>query len=307
MKNKHVRLNKTFALKAGAVSENTITMAASTTGNPDRIGDVIFPGAFKAPKKGFVDNGSLLVGHDWDDMPIGMIMDAKEVGPVFEVQAQFHDTESGQEARQICVERLAAGKSVSVSIGFMPDYEKGVMWFESGAKLLDFAETNGYDLELFDTKAIKKLGWCRGVMAIDEVFEVSLVTVGMNPKAKATDAKTFSGDLDALSALRFADHLETALSVGEGIAIRVADYKASRDREDRTMSPERIPQIKRLHELFGQILAGLEEAEPEETPVDEPTPEPTAEENEAKSKKFQELAAKTLAHRTLAHTTGEIL
>ena len=283
-----IRLRKTFALTKGDVVENTITMAASTTGNPDRLGDVIFPGAFKGAKKGFVADGSLLVGHEWDDLPIGMILDAQEQGNVFSVTAQFHGTDAGQEARQICVERLDAGKSVSVSIGFMPDYESGVMWFESGAKMLEFAKNNGYDLDLFDAPSIKKLGFCRGVMAVDDVFEVSLVTVGMNPKAKAINAKSFSAELEALSALRLGEHLDTALSVGEAIAIRLADYKASRDREERPLSPERIPQIKRLHELFGLMLEGVEE----------PDPEPVANDQ---ADRIRELSHKTLALRTAGH------
>lgn len=185
-------LKKVAKLAAKELSEGKIRMVASTMGNPDRIGDVIMPGAFsKKVMDGMVKDGWLDVAHNWGGEPVGMIDSVTVQGNELIIEASWHTTEDAQAQRQIVSERLSAGKKVSVSIGFRPDYENdGVKWFEKGADLLKWAEGEGYDMTLMDTAAIKKRQYCRAIKSVSELFEVSICNVGMNPRAAATESKS---------------------------------------------------------------------------------------------------------------------
>lgn len=175
------------ALK-GELADNRIRMVASTTGNPDRMGDVIMPGAFAAAVlRQSTQDGWMDLTHEWE-LPIGMVHEAKIVGDQLVMECEFHSTDDAQKARTVVMERLQAGKSVSVSIGFMPDYQS-LEWFGTGAELLKWAEEEGYDLTLLDQKGIRKQGVCRAIRKVSELFEVSICPVGMNPRAKAIEAK----------------------------------------------------------------------------------------------------------------------
>jgi len=191
-----------------SIDENRLRMVGSTTGQPLRDGSVFAPGAFKKATKAFVENGLLLVGHDWDDLGIGMITSATEKNGQLLIEAEFHDTPTAQEARAVCIARLNSGKKVSVSIGFMPDWSS-MTWYETGKDLLTYLEANG-GTDGYDTAAIKKLGYCRLINTVTEIFEVSLVTVGMNQSAAATEANT----------LTFNDQFDEALGCLDSLVSR---------------------------------------------------------------------------------------
>ena len=195
------------------LEENRIRMVGSTTGQPLRDGTVFAPGAFKNAAKAFVESGVMLVGHDWDDMSVGMIVSAAEKGNEFVIEGQFYDTPTAQEARSVVMQRLDNNKRVNVSIGFLPDWD-GSAYFENGAAMLKFLDDNG-GADGYDAKAIKKLGWCRLINSVTEIFEVSLVTVGMNPNARGTEANglTFDDDFDGVL-----EHLDQFVGRWEGIA-----------------------------------------------------------------------------------------
>lgn len=192
-KRAHERLLKQFAFTPevkGDLPEGHAIGAASVMGKIDRGGDCIFPGAFdKKVLKDFIDNGFIAVGHSWGGLPIGMPVSAKEIGSELVCEFEYHSTPAAQEARQIAIERTAAGKSVGLSIGFMPEWSS-VTYFADGEKMLDFAKANGYDLGFFDTKGIKawKSG-CWAILKITALFEFSQVTVPMNADALLGDVK----------------------------------------------------------------------------------------------------------------------
>lgn len=191
----HVRVNKSYegvSLKAD-IADNTITVVCSTVGTADdRSGDVIFPGAYKKSIAGFLKNGFVAIGHDWDGLPVAMPTTCKEVGQQLVSTATFHSTQEAQDARTVCKERMDAGKSVSLSVGFMPNYANpdGVVYFDKGTDLIAWAKGKGYDMSLFDIPGISKLTWCRAITDIAELFEWSIVGVGMNRGSKATDVKS---------------------------------------------------------------------------------------------------------------------
>jgi hypothetical protein len=233
---------------AGSITDNMIEVVASTVGNMDRSGDVIAPGAFKsAVLRDFVGNGAILAAHEWDDEPIGMPLSATVEGDKIISRAQFHTTEKGQTYRTIAKERMQAGKSVSVSVGFMPDYDS-CHWFESGKALLQFAEEAGYDMPLFDSKAISKVGSCRLIRSVSELFEWSIVLVGMNPKAKAREIKDFS---DASMSLE--QHLELSLA---GVQ-RALDVAQLRRQDGRNLPEPRLVKIKNIRDLADQVLTSI--------------------------------------------------
>lgn len=166
----------------------------SLMGTPYSIGycsEVIFPGAFEGSLERFRKEGFIAQGHEWDELPIAFPTLIEERGSALYSEAVYHSTESGQNAATVAMERLAAGLTVGLSIGFFLDYED-YLWFESGQKLLDYATNNGYDLKLFDKKALKALdSWVIGIVRVARLVEYSQVTIPANDGA-GLDAVTES-------------------------------------------------------------------------------------------------------------------
>jgi phage head maturation protease len=264
----------------GAIKENQIEVTASTTGTMLRIGCVFAPGAFgKAALSGFVNDGAILVGHDWDDLPIGMPVSAKIENNELVSIAQFHTTEDGQDARTIAKERMDAGKTVSVSIGFMPDYST-LAYFNSGADMLKALEEAGEDLTQYDVKAIKAWKYsCSLIRTVAELYEWSIVLVGANQRAKARRVQSFNGD--PAHGLDLETHLEFSLA---GIQ-RAFDVAKLREQNGRRLSKDREAVIRQIHDVAASLLAVPEEPKAEEK--DEPVT----------NAKTNELAARALFHR----------
>lgn len=216
-------IRKSFTLKEAGIQENRLRGAASVTGVMDRswYNDVIFPKAFKKCLPDFLENGFVPVGHDWSGLPVAMPVSAKEEGNALMCEAIFHSTEAAQEARTVCMERLENGLSVGLSIGFMPDYDKGVFYFDSGAEMLKYAESNGYDLDMFDQKGIRACKtYCRAITGIKELYEFSIVAIPANPAAQLTDAKSY--DLESATMRDFERFLREAGGLSRSMATRVA-------------------------------------------------------------------------------------
>jgi hypothetical protein len=254
------QLQRELRAKGSNLAENRIRVIASSTGNPDRSGDVIMPGAFKsAVLKDAVMHGWLDVGHSWDGNPAGFFHDVKMVGDELIIEAEFHTTEKGQTARTVANERLANGKSLSVSIGFWPDYDS-VKYFDKGADLIKWAEDNGYDPVLLDTAAIKKLSWCRAIPTVKQLSEVSSCNLGQNPRAMAIEAKQFLSESDEpedddAPGVSLAAHLDTALA-----AVKRANTTAELRAQDRgrVLSASRRAQLEAIHAEVSAVLASFE-------------------------------------------------
>lgn len=235
---------------AATLKDNQIEVTASTEGTMLRNGYVFAPGAWtKSAQRGFAKDGAILVGHDWDDLPVGFPVSSRMEGAELVSVAQFHTTDKGQEARTIAKERMENGLTVSVSVGFMPAYEKE-SFFGNGADLLSAAEGEGMDMSRFDVKAIKayKYGiqFCREVA---EWFEWSIVLVGRNQLAKARQVHDLTGG--SAHGLPFEEHLEFSLA---GIQ-RAFDIEKLRSEQGRTLSTDRKAVISKIHSLSGEVLA----------------------------------------------------
>lgn len=135
---------------------------ASTYANLDRVGDIVMPGAYDSTLGPFLKDGFLAESHDWDE-PIGYILSARSDEKGLWFEAAFHNTERAQKVRRIVNERLAAGKSVSLSIGYRA---KEYSYDDEGNRLLHAVT----------------------------LYEVSVVTVPANPDALVVSGKAAVGD-----------------------------------------------------------------------------------------------------------------
>lgn len=248
---------RSFVLKgASSPAKNTIAGAASVMGVMDRSwwNDVICPGAFTKAVAGFKANGFVAVGHAWDELPVAMPTVCEERGNSLYCEAVFHTTQDAIDARTICEERMAAGLSVGLSVGFRIA-EDGCARFEKGEDLLAWARGKGYDMSLFDVAGIQAHEEdCRAICEIGELFEYSIVTVPANPAAMATSMKDLS------RVLTLEEDLESALGAVKRVTERLEDLKVKRESDGKRVSPERIAQAEELRKRLESLTAKPEEA-----------------------------------------------
>jgi hypothetical protein len=247
-------VNKFYELKNVKLSDNQIAGAASVMGNMDRQGDVIYPGAWKDTLKEFRTSGFVAIGHDWGSLPVAMPIEAVERGSELVCTAEFHSTQEGQAARQVCAERMERGLSVGLSVGFLPDYDAGVHYFDTGKSLLNHAEKSGVPMDLLDSNAISMVkGQCRGISKIAEFYEFSIVPVPANPKAIASAVKSFETIRDFEEFLR-----DAGFSRKQAVAIALHGYPqrdASEDNDPDDTDAAALA-LKREHRLRDLVRRG---------------------------------------------------
>ncbi len=138
---------------------------ASVFNEIDSYGDTVFPGAYKETIPKFLKEGFISWSHYWD-VPIATLSDAEEDHHGLYIKGDFHSTDEAQRARAIAVERIDRGKSMGLSIGFLP---KEVVWPDEDDD------------------------WYRGLKRID-LFETGLVMVPADKHAQMTEAKSLQRD-----------------------------------------------------------------------------------------------------------------
>ncbi len=151
--------NGQAAIKAISEGNGSIEGYGAIKGNRDSYGDVIRDGAFRNLEK-LVKDGFLGDGHDWSK-PVGYFEEVREDEQGLYIKATFHGTPDAQAIRAKVNERLAAGKSVGLSIGYF-------------TKEASYGTADGEEVRYLD-----------GI----EVFEVSVVTMPANDQAKVLAAK----------------------------------------------------------------------------------------------------------------------
>ncbi len=188
-------IQKAYEIKAADADLKTdgsgvLVGSPSVTGNLDQAKHVIFPGTYTPIVAAFNVDGFISYNHDYEKPPIGFPTVTEERGNRLYSEFTFHSTPAAQEIRTICQERLAAGKSVGLSVGFWTDWD-AMVGFESGANLLRYAETNGYDLTLFDTAALLAHDdWCIGITRIKRLSEYGVTPMPCNLRALADETKS---------------------------------------------------------------------------------------------------------------------
>lgn len=244
-------------VKGVELKENRGRGRAAGIGNMDRGGDVIAPGAFKSVGKEFKKSGEILIGHDWGGgSGVATVEGCGEEDDAYLIEFEFYSTPDAQQCRQKLIERTERGKTTGMSIGFMVDPAE-VMYFESGEELSAYCRKEGIKVDHASCKCWKT--WCRLILKIKELFETSLVTVPMNPRAYATAVKDFFGGDGSHAGLTLEDQMDTSLAVVAGAVERLRGYKASRDADNRLVSPERLAQAESLLKRFEDLLSEMQE------------------------------------------------
>ncbi len=216
-------LGEPLEIKAtgGKSGAGSVRGYAAVFNNVDLQGDQILPGAFKDSIEDFLQNGFIAWGHDAKGQPAAMPVKAWEDDYGLMLEADFHSTPMGQDARTIAQERRAAGKSVSFSIGYLPP-QTGEYEYKNGVRLL------------------KKIN----------LRETSLVNIPANPKALVMDVKDGS-----LAGLSFADHTEAVLAAADGLVTRAKDISDLRQKAGRRISAANRAKLQSIRDLIDGLLA----------------------------------------------------
>lgn len=218
--------------------------------NRDDGGDIIAPGFFEPVLNDFLREGFISWGHDWQE-PVAMPTAAAEDGIGLSIAWKFHSTEAAQEARTVTAERLDAGKSMGLSIGY------------------EVAEEDMTPQGRILRKAAR-------------LFEVALVMVPMNRLATVTQVKTAdagSGDGTGTAASpesapatgpSFADRLALATDEAKALVEIARNRRERRAKEGRVLSAANRERLSNLSDSLNAVLSDITEllrdTEPKSTP-----------------------------------------
>jgi HK97 family phage prohead protease len=166
---------------------------ASVFNEVDSYGDTIAPGAYRDTLPKFLADGFVAWGHD-TLAPVAYPTAAREDDRGLWIEAAFHTTAEAQAARQIILERAAAGKRSGLSIGYYA--RRSEMTAEGVRRLLD--------IDLVETSLV--------MHPADDHARVALVKAADTEPAPPCDCDPAAVvDYDTHAA-RLADHLEEFLS-----------------------------------------------------------------------------------------------
>lgn len=220
----------------------------SVFGNVDSYGDVIVKGAYADTLDSFKRDGFIACDHEWEYKGgvIGYVTEAFEDDYGLFIRTQFHSTPDAQEIRVKMRERMAAGKTVGLSIGYSVA-RQGALYVPV-AKAMEYirAEHLAAAQEYFSRYPDAEI---RILLKIN-LFETSVVTRAANRAAMATAIKS-SGESDDFTeellrlmkadeglpvGLSFADHSKAALAALSGWLKRANELHELRLKEGRVLS-----------------------------------------------------------------------
>ncbi len=160
--------HKTFQCEVKALDESTgsFELYAACFGNVDRQGDMIEPGAFQNLPE-FVSDGWIALNHDQAALPLAIVDTAEQDGKGLRVTGRFHTHAQAQSCRAVIIERMAAGKRVLCSIGYLVPLDGE-----------HYERENGQNV-----RHISKLS----------VYEASIVNLPANPLADVQSIKSMKG------------------------------------------------------------------------------------------------------------------
>jgi HK97 family phage prohead protease len=105
--------------KASDTGSGSFSGYASVFGVRDLGGDVVQAGAYADTLPQFLARGFIPWGHDYSALPVATVAQAYEDAHGLYLTAEFHSTPDAQAARKVVQERLARGKSMGLSIGYV--------------------------------------------------------------------------------------------------------------------------------------------------------------------------------------------
>jgi len=214
------QFSKSLSFRAEEADSGSVTGCPSVMGVLDWDCDVILPGAFKTALPNFIQAGTILNDHQRKiDCIVGYPTVAEERGNVLYSEFKFHSDDHSQDVRTKMRERIEAGKDVGLSIGFATSPDN-YQYHRSGKDLLDYVKAQGYDLSLFDTKAIQShRGTCQTISKIDFLMEYSLTPVPANSQALVSSVKAIQDEIPVEEPVKGGDEITTETEdIGAGEA-----------------------------------------------------------------------------------------
>lgn len=159
-------LTLSWEAKLASIDQRIIEGHAAITGNLDLNGDVILPGAFAGTVSAGPGAVKVLIGHNYESLPVGRVLSLKEDARGLYAQARIFETAAGNDLLAVVKDAHDHGESIGMSIGYRV---KAFEWKER-------------DLGRGDVRLVREIKDL-------EVREFSFVTFPANPKAVTTGVK----------------------------------------------------------------------------------------------------------------------
>ena len=164
---------------------------AAVYGNVDEGGDIIVGPKPCSNLKEFLQSGFTAEGHQWGfDGVVGFPVEAAEDENGLFAVSVFHGTEDAQQIRQIVQERIAAGKTVGLSIGFRIDEEP--IWIKPDGYATELPKYLAPKHLAEGLKKAKRFPYGIRIITKYSLFEYSIVTSPMNRRAAVTGVKSLA-------------------------------------------------------------------------------------------------------------------
>jgi len=216
----------------------TFSGYGSVFGNLDAANERVVAGAFSNCIDRFVKDGWIAVSHEWGDLPIATVDSAIEDEFGLFITGTFHSTPAAQEARTVCIERLARGKTVGLSIGYF---------------VIKSTPNNGV-LDLLEL----------------DLREVSIVNAPCNRMAGVVEAKA-EGTVVPQAQL-FSEECDAALGAVHGVQLRAEAINSMREKGLGDGSAELVNSlISRVEDLLDALKLIVGVTEVEEPESEDPT------------------------------------
>jgi len=157
---------RTVELPVKSVGDDgSFELYGAVFGNVDRQGDVIEVGAFTNLDE-FSRDGWIALNHQQAELPVGYPTAAVQDETGLLIRGSFHSTPEAQACRTVVKERMAAGKAVKCSVGYLTIDES-------------YEKRDGQQV-----RSLKKIA----------VYEVSFVNLPANPAAEVVSVKAQGAD-----------------------------------------------------------------------------------------------------------------
>lgn len=118
-------LTAELEVKSVDALERIIEGYAAHFRNRDRHGDIIQPGAFDRSLRERPDI-AVFIGHDTGSLPVGEPLEVRPDGKGLYTKTRIYQTHAGDDLLRVATARLAAGKTLGMSIGYRTRKEKWV-------------------------------------------------------------------------------------------------------------------------------------------------------------------------------------
>lgn len=158
----------------------------SVFGELDDVGDIVVAGAYKGCLDEFLEKGFAAHSHNWDyDGVIGYFTVAKEDAKGLYTETVFHSTPDAQDMRTKVKERIAAGKTVSKSIGYAIEDCVILLPRDYATELKKYVPAAQLATTLEKARQFTRIR----VLTQVKLFETSIVTVPALQSAAVGEAK----------------------------------------------------------------------------------------------------------------------